>query len=65
MTEEIAAVRHGFRGVISSVQQRYVEENKVLEVVGVEGDAGEIKRLTQELMALKGVKQVKASIISP
>jgi len=63
--EEVAAVQHRFRGIISSIQQHYVEENKMLEIIGVKGAAGEIKRLTQELMAKKGVKQVKASIISP
>ncbi len=37
----------------------------MLEIIEVEGKIGEIKLLTQEIMAKKGVKQVKASIIAP
>lgn len=64
LMEEIAAIQHRFKRIIASIQQLYIEENKMLEIIGVDGDVGEIKRLTQELMAKKGVKQVKASIIA-
>lgn len=59
LVEEIAAIQHRFRRIISSIQQLYVEENKMLEIIAVEGDVGKIKRLTQELMARRGVKQVR------
>jgi len=65
LVEEVAVVQHRFKGIIQSIQQLYVEENKMLEIIGVKGEVREIKRLTQELMAKKGVKQVKASIIAP
>jgi len=65
LVEEITMVQHTFKEVITSIHQIFVEENKMLGIVGVKGDVGEIKRLTQELMAKKGVKQVRASIIAP
>ncbi|MBS7652196.1 MAG: hypothetical protein QXD04_05210 [Candidatus Bathyarchaeia archaeon] len=65
LLEELATLLRGFRGIISSIQQVYVEENKMLGVISVAGEAGEIKRMAQELMAKKGVKQVKVSVISP
>lgn len=65
LIERVALVRHRFRQVVRSIQQFYVEENKVMEVIAVEGEVEEIKRLTQELMVMKGVKQVKPSLISP
>lgn len=65
LMEELATLLRGFRGIISSIQQLYVEENKMLGVISVAGEAGEIKRMAQELMARKGVKQVKVSVISP
>ncbi len=65
VVEEVSAGRQEFKGIITSVHQRYFEENKMLEVIGVEGKVGEIKQLTQEIMAKKGVKQVKTSIIAP
>ena len=63
--EEISAGRQEFKGIITSIHQRYFEENKMLEIIEVEGKVGEIKELTQEIMTKKGVKQVKASIIAP
>ena len=48
-----------------STQQFYVEGNNVMEVISVEGEVEEFKRLTQELMLMKGVKQVKPSLIVP
>lgn len=65
LVERVALVRHRFRQVVRSTQQFYVEGNKVMEVIAVEGEVEEIKRLTQELMVMKGVKQVKPSLIAP
>ena len=65
VVEEVLAGQREFKGIITSIHQRYFEENKMLEIIEVEGKVGEIKQLTQEIMARKGVKQVKASIIAP
>jgi len=65
LVEEITALQRRFKGIISSIQQLYVEENKMLEIIAVKGEVGEIKRLTQGLMARRGVKQVKTAIIAP
>jgi CopG family nickel-responsive transcriptional regulator len=65
VVEEVTAGQQEFKGIIKSIHQRYFEENKMLEIIEVEGKVGEIKQLTQEIMAKKGVKQVKASIIAP
>ena len=65
VVEEVSAGHQEFKGIITSIHQRYFEGNKMLEIIEVEGMIGEIKQLTQEIMAKKGVKQVKASIIAP
>ncbi|MFQ6054220.1 MAG: CopG family ribbon-helix-helix protein [Candidatus Bathyarchaeia archaeon] len=65
LIEKLAAAQHRFREIVAAIQQLYVEENKVLEIIAVEGEAKEIRQLTQELMAMRGVKQVKASIMAP
>ena len=64
LVEDITSLLHGFKGVIVSMQRLYVEENKMLEIIGVKGDVGEIKGLVQGLMALKGVKQAASSIMA-
>ena len=65
LVEGVSSLKHKFRGIIYSIQQVYVDENKSLEIIGVKGDVGEIKELKQGLMAMKGVKQVTSSIIAP
>ena len=65
VVEKVLAGQQEYKGIITSIHQRYFEENKMLEIIEVEGKVGEIKQLTQEIMAKKGVKQVKASIIAP
>jgi len=65
LVEEVATVQHRFKGVITSIQQLFIEKNKILEIIGVQGKVEEIKQLTQELMAKKGVKHVKTSMITP
>jgi len=51
LVEEVAAVQHRFKGVITSIQQLFIKENKILEIIGAKGKVEEIKRLTQELAA--------------
>lgn len=65
LIEEVKNIQHKFKGIISAIQQTYIEENKMLEVVQVNGHFQEIERLMQDLMAKKGVKEVKMSVIAP
>ena len=51
--------------LFKSMSQFFVGENKMLEVVAVEGEIREVRDLVQELMAVKGVKQVKSSFLTP
>jgi CopG family nickel-responsive transcriptional regulator len=63
LIEETAFLKHGFKDIICSNQQMYVEDNKLLEVISVKGDAVEIKKLIELLKSKKGVKHVSSSII--
>jgi CopG family nickel-responsive transcriptional regulator len=65
LVDEITTLQGRFRGVVVTIQQLYIEENKMLGMIVVKGNAGEVKQLTQELMSMRGVKQVKASLIAP
>ena len=65
LMEEVKKIQHKFKDIISAIQQTYIEENKMLEVIQVTGNFQEIERLMQDLMAKKGVKEVKMSIIAP
>lgn len=61
---EINRIQRRYSSVIKSVQQLFVGDNKMLAIVAVEGRVADVKGLTEELMALKGVKHVKTSFIT-
>jgi CopG family nickel-responsive transcriptional regulator len=65
LLDEITKVQHKFKNVISSTLHVHLEENKCLEIIAVEGSAQEIRSLTQDIMAKKGVKQVKVAAMAP
>ena len=62
---EVNGILRLHRGLFRSLSQFFVGENKMLEVVAVEGEVGEVRDMVQELMAVKGVKQVKSSFLTP
>jgi CopG family nickel-responsive transcriptional regulator len=65
LLEEITRVQHQFKNVISSTTHIHLEENKCLEMIAIKGNTREVRRLTQALMAKKGVKQVKVAALAP
>ena len=63
--EDVYTVTYNNRKIVSSIQQTYVKENKALQIIFVVGNVDELETFTQEIMAVKGVKEVKTSIITP
>ena len=41
-----------------------ITENKCMEIIAVKGKTADAKRLSQELMTKKGVKQLKLSVMA-
>lgn len=64
LLDEITRAQHQFKNVISTTMHVHLEESKCLEIIAVKGSAQEIKRLSQALMAKKGVKQVKVATMA-
>lgn len=65
LLEKITSIQHKFRDIIFSTMHVHLEENKCLEIVAVNGRVDEIKKLTLELTAKKGVKQIKVAVMAP
>jgi len=65
MLKRIMEIQHKFRSIISSTTHIHLEEDKCLEIIAVNGEADEVRKLAQELMVKKGVKQVKVAVIAP
>ena len=64
LLDEITAIQHQLKNVISSTLHIHLEENKCLEIIAVKGNAQEVRSLTEGLMTKKGVKQVKVAVIA-
>jgi len=64
LEEALTDIQHKYSRVIRSSMHIHLSERDCLEAVAVEGDAGEIRKLIQELESRRGVKQVKSTIVS-
>jgi len=65
LLEKIVSIQHKFRNIISSTTHIHLEEDKCLEIISVNGRVNEVRKLSEELMARKGVKQVKVAVLAP
>jgi len=65
LLKRIMEIQHKFRSIISSTTHIHLEEDRCLEIIAVNGEASGIRELAQELMAKRGVKQVKVAVIAP
>ncbi len=65
LLQEIMETQHRFKNVVLSTMHIHLEEEKCLEIVALRGPAQEVKKLVQELMTKKGVKQVKVAAMAP
>jgi len=65
LLNKIMQVQHKFEDVVSSTMHIHLTQNKCLEIIAVNGDTKEVRRLTQMLITKKGVKQLKLIAIAP
>jgi len=61
----IVKTQHAFENVISSTMHIHLTKDKCLEIIGIKGNAKDVKSLAQKLMARKGVKQLKFAAMVP
>ncbi len=65
LEETLTDIQHKYSNTIRSSMHIHLSERDCLETIAVEGDAGKIRKLIQELESRRGVKQVKSTIVSP
>lgn len=64
LLNKIMQVQHKFQKVVSSTMHLHLARNKCLEIIAVKGYTDEVRRLTQTLITMKGVKQLKLTAIA-
>jgi CopG family nickel-responsive transcriptional regulator len=57
-------IQHNYSHIISSTMHIHLNERDCLEAIAVKGDAGEIRKLSEELAAKRGVKILKTMLVS-
>ncbi len=63
LTDALTDIQHSSRGIMSTVQHVHLDAKNCLETSVVRGPAEEIRKLTDRLGALRGVKQAKLVIV--
>lgn len=58
-------VQHRFHDVICSSMHVHMDADNCLEIIAIRGPAKDIRDLATSLQTLKGVKQLKLTIITP
>jgi len=64
LDSELTHVQHHYAQVICSTMHVHLNERECLEAIAVRGNAAEIRRLSNELTAKKGVRLLKTMIAS-
>lgn len=65
LLNHVVEAQHKFADVVLSSMHLHLTANKCMEIIAVRGKAGDVKRLSQELMTRKGVKQLKLTVMAP
>jgi CopG family nickel-responsive transcriptional regulator len=65
LLNHVVEAQHNFADIVLSSMHLHLTENKCMEIIAVRGKAGDVKRLSQELMTRKGVKQLKLTVMAP
>ena len=57
-------IQHSYAHIICSTMHIHLSERDCLEAIAVKGDAAEVRKLSDELAAKRGVKILKAMFVS-
>jgi CopG family nickel-responsive transcriptional regulator len=64
LEEALTSVQHHHANIICSTMHIHLSESDCLEAIAVKGDIAEVRRLSDELAAKRGVKILKTMLIS-
>ncbi len=64
LESSLTHIQHHYASIICSTMHIHLSERDCLEAIAVKGDAAEVRHLSDELAAKKGVKLLKTMLIS-
>jgi CopG family nickel-responsive transcriptional regulator len=64
LESELTHIQHGYAGIICSTMHIHLSERDCLEAIAVKGGAAQVRRLSDELTAKRGVKMLKTMLVA-
>jgi CopG family nickel-responsive transcriptional regulator len=64
LLNQIVEAQHKFENVVTCSMHIHLTKDKCLEIIAVKGKASNIRKLSQDLMTKKGVKELKFTAIA-
>ena len=61
--EELTHIQHHYTNIINSSTHIHLDHNNCLEILAVKGDTSRIKDLADALGVIRGVQQIKVSLM--
>ncbi|HEY3422389.1 MAG TPA: nickel-responsive transcriptional regulator NikR [Methanocellaceae archaeon] len=65
LVSNLMEIEHLYTDLIRSSVHVHLDESNCLEIIALQGEGKRVKEIAEKMMALKGVKHVKLSTISP
>lgn len=65
LVNNLTDIQHTYSDLIKSSVHVHLDHDNCLEIIVLQGEGKSVKELAESMMALKGVKHVKLSTISP
>lgn len=65
LVNNLTDIQHEYMSMIKSSVHVHLDHDNCLELIMLQGDGKQVKEVAEKMMALKGVKHVKLTTISP
>jgi CopG family transcriptional regulator, nickel-responsive regulator len=65
LVNNLTELQHTYTGMIRSSVHVHLDHDNCLEIIMIQGEGKMVKEIAEKMMALKGVKHVKLSTLSP
>jgi CopG family nickel-responsive transcriptional regulator len=65
LVNNLTDIQHDYMDMIKSSVHVHLDHDNCLELIMLQGDGKQVKEVAEKMMALKGVKHVKLTTISP
>lgn len=63
LEKRLTDIQHSFSTIVRGAMHIHLDQTKCLQIIAVKGSAQHVRHLVQELMAQRGVKQLRPAMV--